>query len=516
MTTHTPGGPNATEVAVGTVLADRYRLDAMVGSGGSATVYRATDESLERTVAIKLFHRAVADAADVRRRDAEIKLVASLSHPCIVTLFDAVADDTDDRAFLVLQYVDGHDLRTELQAGALERSRVAAIAADLADALDHVHARGVLHRDLKPANVLLPEGPGRTTAMLNDFGIAQIVDSDRLTLTGSVLGTAAFLSPEQALGATLTPATDVYSLGLVLIECLTGRRVFPGSGLESASARLSSDPEVPDDVGPGWKALLTSMTARDPGDRPSAAEVGARVDARSNDAEAMPTLVLPALVASSDAETEVLVSSSDVPTERFDPPDRVPAPAPVAPSPLTPRTPRRSGDGRLARIAAIGGALALVAAVIIGLVIWGMSANTPAVDQPITTEAAEAPAQPIEYPVVDGKLGDKLTKLQNEVADLPDPVGAELRQLVLAVAQAAAGDDWTAATAALDEVSSRLTAALDAGEIDGKVGDRIEKAIDAVRTELDKLAIPAEDDGNSGPGNGNGPGGEGPPGQNDD
>ncbi len=104
-----------------------------------------------------------------------------------------------------------------------------------------MHDHGVIHRDLKPANILLQTGNGRTRAMLTDFGIAHLIDGSRLTATGSVMGTAAFLSPEQALGKPLTPASDIYSLGLVLIECLTGERVFPGSGIESAAVRLTLD-----------------------------------------------------------------------------------------------------------------------------------------------------------------------------------------------------------------------------------------------------------------------------------
>jgi serine/threonine protein kinase len=397
MTTTEPDRQNQPDVTVGSVLADRYRLDEQVGSGGMSAVYRATDESLGRTVAIKLFRHDVADAADVRRQDAEMRLVASLSHPGVVTLFDAVADD-NDRAFLVLQYVDGPDLRTRLAEGPLGRETTEAIAIDLADALAYVHDFGVIHRDLKPANILLHTGTARTHAMLTDFGIAHLVDGSRLTATGSIMGTAAFLSPEQALGKPLTPASDIYSLGLVLIECLTGKRVFPGSGLETAAARLSTDPRVPDDLSEAWQSLLREMTAREPEDRPTAAEVAARARALP-EAEALePTRRLTPIEA---LETEPMEQSQvDDATEPFA------AAARSAARPAPPRSPLRAApaDGSLHRRALIGLAVALGAATAIGLVWWGITSQTPTV-----------PTTSVTYPAVDGDLGVSLQQLQGSV-----------------------------------------------------------------------------------------------------
>ena len=368
-----------------------------------ATVFRATDDSLGRTVAIKLFRRDVADAADVRRQDAEVRLVASLSHPGVVTLFDAVADDEDNRAFLVLQHISGPDLRARLDEGPLDRATTTSIAMDIADALAYVHARGVIHRDLKPANILVQSLDGRTIAMLTDFGIAQLIDGSRLTATGSVLGTAAFLSPEQALGSPLTPASDIYSLGLVLIECLTGERVFPGTGLESAVARLSTDPAVPDDVGEAWQALLRTMTAREPGDRPTAVEVAARLRAIAADDELEPTRRFPAMDATGGAETERMRPPGvDATTERFTAaPDPVASPAvplqsPAAAPTRAPRRPSRVQVGVLVAAAAVA---------VVGLTWWGVTTLTP------TTPTT--PAQ--TYPAVDGELGVSLEQLQRSV-----------------------------------------------------------------------------------------------------
>ncbi|GMA95462.1 hypothetical protein GCM10025881_22860 [Pseudolysinimonas kribbensis] len=196
-----------------------------------------------------------------------------------MTLFDAVSDDRG-RGVLVLEYVHGSDVRARLARGPLPPPEVAAIGADVARALAYIHGQGVVHRDISPANILLPDdnasGP---TAKLTDLGIARLVDDAKITATGSVIGTAGYMSPEQAEGRPATPAGDVYSLGLVLLECLTGRREFPGSGVESAVARLARDPAIPPALPAAWQELLRTMTARDPDGRPTAAEAAQRLSA---------------------------------------------------------------------------------------------------------------------------------------------------------------------------------------------------------------------------------------------
>jgi eukaryotic-like serine/threonine-protein kinase len=407
MTTTRPDVPSRQEPSVGSLLADRYRLDEQIGAGGMASVFRATDESLGRTVAIKLFRQDVADAADVRRQDAEVRLVAGLSHPNVVTLFDAVADD--DRAFLVLQHVPGVDLRTALHDGPLDRATAASIAADVAEALAYVHARGVIHRDLKPANILVQRVDGRTTAMLTDFGIAQLSDGSRLTATGSVLGTAAFLSPEQAVGAALTPASDIYSLGLVIIESLTGERVFPGTGIESAVARLSADPALPDDLSAPWRALLAEMTTREPEQRPSAADVAERLRAITAQEQFEPTRRLPALDAES-ATTEPLHSHPDAVASA--PPTSTAAMQPTAAmqstEPMQHASHPRSEDSAVDATPRRPLVIALVAAAVvvaIGLGWWVVSTLTP----------SAPPAATVEYPAVEGELGVSLELLQGSV-----------------------------------------------------------------------------------------------------
>ncbi|MBP3037341.1 protein kinase [Arthrobacter sp. zg-ZUI100] len=268
------------------LISGRYRLIEPIGHGGMATVYRGQDEALGRDIAVKLFRASAVSPDDVGRQETEMRLLASLSHPGLVTLFDAGKDDAgrDDgeagepRAFLVMELVDGPDLRKRLrEVRRMNPAEVAYIGAELSGALAYIHDRGVIHRDVKPANILLPPvitgTPAR--AKLTDFGIARMLDGDRITAANATLGTANYLSPEQASSQDVSYSSDVYSLGLVLLEAVTGRIEFGGSAVEAALARLSRDPAVPEQLGRYWTSLLKSMTARDPDQRPTAAEVSA-------------------------------------------------------------------------------------------------------------------------------------------------------------------------------------------------------------------------------------------------
>lgn len=255
------------------MLADRYVLGDLLGRGGMADVYRATDRVLGRSVAVKLLRDVAATPAERERFTAEARMLARLSHPALVTVLDAGTEG--ERPYLVMQLVDGPSLAECCAGVALALSRVAAIGRQVADALAYAHAADVVHRDVKPGNVLLGRD-GRV--WLADFGIARLVgDTAHLTRTGLTLGSPAYLSPEQVRGTEVTPAADVYSLGLVLLEALTGRRAYEGNPTEAALARLSTPPAVPADLDEGWRALLSSMTALEPGDRPSARDVAASV-----------------------------------------------------------------------------------------------------------------------------------------------------------------------------------------------------------------------------------------------
>jgi eukaryotic-like serine/threonine-protein kinase len=249
------------------VLGGRYELGALLGTGASAVVRRASDRLTGRTFAVKLFH-AGASTHDRRRQEREMRALASLHHPGLVALHDGGVEA--GRPYIVTDLVEGPTLAERIAQRPLNPAEVRRIGARLADALAHVHAGGIVHRDLKPANVLLgPDGRPR----LADFGIARALDATVVTGTGYVVGTAAYLAPEQVRGEWVGPEADVYALGLVLLESLTGRREYPGALVESATARLHRPPGIPDDLPTALRTALHAMTALEPAARPTAAEV---------------------------------------------------------------------------------------------------------------------------------------------------------------------------------------------------------------------------------------------------
>jgi eukaryotic-like serine/threonine-protein kinase len=215
---------------LGTLLGGRYRLDAQIGRGGMSTVYRAFDTVLERAVAIKLMHREIASDSDqLERFRREARSVARLNHPHIVTVIDAgeeAAEDGGSTPYIVLEFVEGETLKDLIRReGALDIPQAIAYAIEIARALGAAHERMIVHRDVKPQNVLIGEEGG---AKITDFGIARTLTEEGLTVPGRVLGTTDYVSPEQALGQPVTGQSDLYSLGVVLYEMLTGRVPFSG------------------------------------------------------------------------------------------------------------------------------------------------------------------------------------------------------------------------------------------------------------------------------------------------
>ncbi|WP_454109433.1 serine/threonine-protein kinase [Leifsonia shinshuensis] len=258
------------------LLLGRYRPKRLLARGGTSMVFRARDENLGRDVAVKLFSSG--SESDVARFRAEVGVLAGLRHHGVVSILDAGVDDSspkDPRPFLVIELVDGDTLRALLDAGPLTTRQVGELAFEVAEALEYVHARGVIHRDVTPANIMVVDYGtrfSRPRARLTDFGIAIHATHPQEFAEGT-FGTAAYLSPEQVRSETLTPASDIYSLGLVLLECFTRTVAFPGTPVESALSRLDRDPETPEVVPPRWRALIQSMTLADASRRPSAADV---------------------------------------------------------------------------------------------------------------------------------------------------------------------------------------------------------------------------------------------------
>jgi serine/threonine protein kinase len=271
------------------MIAGRYRIERPLG-GGTSQVCRATDLRLGRTVVVKIA-RTEAVELDTGRFQNETRLLAGLRHPGLVTLYDA--GTVDDRPYLVMQYVPGGSLAGTLRAGPLPQAQVEAVGVALAEALAYLHEHHVIHRDLKPGNVLLG-ADGRV--YLADFGIARTLDAARVTATGLVIGTPAYLSPEQARGEAATPASDMYALGLILLECLTGHREYPGAPIEAAVARLYRPPAVPAELPAPWPRLIGRLTADDSAVRPTARQVIAELSGAGDSTLTIPLPVQPAAV----------------------------------------------------------------------------------------------------------------------------------------------------------------------------------------------------------------------------
>ena len=249
---------------LGTKLNGRYRLESRVASGGMATVYVAVDETLQRQVAIKLMNREVAtDSDQLERFRREARSVAQLSHPHIVGVIDAGEDE--GRPYIVLEYVEGETLKQRIRReGPLPIPEAVAYAIEIARALGCAHNHQIVHRDVKPQNVLIDE---EGSAKVTDFGIARTLDEDGLTADGRVLGTTDYVSPEQALGRLVTTQSDLYSLGVVLYEMVTGEVPFTADTQVAVAMKHVRD-QLPDvqakraDVSAALAAVIDHATAK--------------------------------------------------------------------------------------------------------------------------------------------------------------------------------------------------------------------------------------------------------------
>ncbi len=383
------GQAGATQAMESAVVAGRYRLDALAGRGGSAEVWRATDTALDRVVALKLV--TVPTDASAARAGEEARTLARLSHPSLVPVYDA-GTDSIGRPWVVMEFVEGETLGDALRRGPLPAALAAATGRSVAEALEHVHAQGLVHRDVKPANVLIGVG-GRVR--LTDFGIARLVDAAKVTSTGLMVGTASYLAPEQVTGEPVGPPADIYALGLVLLESLTGEREYAGSTVEVALARLHRNPVIPSTVPPGWAPLLTAMTDRAAAGRPTAGEVAwalGNVASYGDRTQVLPPLRL-------DQETRLLPVVPPVrgPVREASRPGPWVTARPALPVPAPASRPRRSR---------VRGVLVVLVAVLLLL-----GAGAYAVSQVGASPAINAPATDLPE-----QLRGDLRQLQQQVA----------------------------------------------------------------------------------------------------
>ncbi|HZS02448.1 MAG TPA: protein kinase [Chloroflexota bacterium] len=333
----------------GQLVKDRYALEALLGEGGDALVYRATDRHLRRTVAVKLLRPELrADPTFVARFEREARSAGRLAHPHIVPVYDY--GEALGTYFLVMEYVAGGDLRARLRQGApLAADRTARLSAEIAAALGAAHALDIVHRDVKPANVLLTEDDH---AKVTDFGIAKMLAVPQLTATAAILGTPHYLAPEQATGGGVTPASDVYSLGVVLYEMLAGRRPFEGeSFVHVAMQHLNAVPPPLADVNPAVPPALAAIVARalakDPAERfPDGAALSAALRAL-DEPRGAPSVTTSGLAARRTSEAGGRrPTPAPRPAPAAAPGAAWPAAAPGAAPPAAPPQPRRRATPR--------------------------------------------------------------------------------------------------------------------------------------------------------------------------
>jgi serine/threonine protein kinase len=406
------------EAGAGT-LSGRYETGEKLGTGGMSNVYKATDRILERTVAVKILAEHLSDDERfVARFRREALAVAKLIHPNIVQVYDTGKDE--GRHYIVMEYVEGRSGAQILQRhGPVEPEIAGEIGIQACAGLDYAHRRGIIHRDVKPGNLMIVGGPvggGEMTVKLTDFGIARAIEQTRITQVGSVVGTAAYLAPEQVRGEEATPATDVYALGVVLYQFLTGRLPYEGSSLAELAVRQQNEKPLPPDTYNGevpetlGAAVLRALEG-DPGRRyASAGELaaGLRLGLEGEDVTlpldegTSATRVLGGETAATrhmgrdTAPTEYRPAQSQ--TRRPQPRVAPPAPSPAPPAPRAARPHERGAFSRFVRFVLAAVALVLVAAVVATAVI-------------VTTDKAAGVK-------VSRVAGDTVDKVVEEVKDL--------------------------------------------------------------------------------------------------
>ena len=378
-----------------TEIIGRYRLDGRLGAGGMSTVFLATDTVLERPVAVKLLAEHLAEDEDfVARFRREALAAARLQHPNIVQVFDSGEDTDSRRHFIVMEYVDGPScadlLRDRRQ---LDVEEAVAIVRDACHGLDYAHRAGIVHRDVKPGNLLLAGETG--TTKLADFGIAKAAEQSRITQVGSVLGTAAYLSPEQARGGEAGPPSDIYSLGVCAYQFLTGKLPHEYSSLTELALKQQERVVEPveihrADVPPEIDRAIRLCLEREPEARyPSALELARALEAGLNGQQTEVTRRLLAGAPLDDTDATRPLAEMTAATQALrtggtgaSPPRArpVPVPAPMDTGARAPAPSRAGGRRRLGRFLAILALLMAGAAITLALVTAGDSGGGDGID----------------------------------------------------------------------------------------------------------------------------------------
>jgi eukaryotic-like serine/threonine-protein kinase len=451
----------------GQVLAGRYALGGLLGAGGMGQVYRARDRVLERTVAVKVLSPAAThDPELVARFDREARAAAALHHPNIVTVFDSGTHG--DLHYLVMEYVDGQSLAGLLrQEGVLEPRRAAEVGCQVCQALAAAHAGGLVHRDITPGNVLVDQ---EGLVKVADFGIAKLTAATTMTGDGMLLGTAAYLAPEQAQGRPVDGRSDLYGLGCVLYELVTGAPPFAGDSPVAVAARQVTEQPIPPShrnprVSPALEAVVLTALAKQPADRYQSAAAMAQDLNRA--------------IANAGADSMPLVDpGAGLPTDRL--PSVIPAGAATVPMASAAR--RRPGWVPWALVAALG------IIVLVAVALWPRGADPPAAQQqptgppastaapPATPAATTPPTQPQgELPAALANLAQVITAGQQQA--MVDNSAEDLLKQAEEVLRAAQEGKAEDVDKKLQDLQRKTDEQIDKGKIRGPAAGQVRQAV---------------------------------------
>jgi eukaryotic-like serine/threonine-protein kinase len=485
----------------GELLDGRYRLGTLLGRGGMSDVFRATDEVNSTDVAIKIVRSP--DREYAQRLAQEAQALRRFSHPGLVQLYESGVNG--DMAYLVMEFVDGPSLDQMLRQGPLTTAETSSIGSSLADALAYAHAQGVVHRDVKPANILIGSDG---LARLTDFGIARLVDTSTLTLTGTMLGTATYMAPEQLENHAVGPSADVWSLGIVLLECLTGERVYAGTPSEVLARRMAGPVALPEGLPVPWKLLLTGMLAPTPDDRLSALDVSTML--------ATPAFRTPWVRSTPTSDLTTIVGDPGKLRGGQDGETSITAPRAA---PMSPRT-AAANPNRVRNTSIV---VALVVLVILGGIglAFALGSKTPkAPPTTIATTTTEAPTTTTTLPSV----AHSLTKMVNDVlaGQSAHAIGPQVAQSISGGAQQAVTDltsgDAQAAASDLQGVATAIVNGVANGYVTPAYGTLLQADLKTLANGLGLSAAATPSSSTtttsttttitppSGPGNGNGNG----------